>query len=82
MLLKKGMPNKPRIGYFLKITLLSFGTWYTDKQHPKYQRLFSSRIDETFARFSVGGQTGEAGPLIALGCLFVLIETIIQNNLL
>lgn len=51
------------------------------KPHPIYQRLFSSRIDETFARFSVGGQTGETGHLIALGCFFVSIETVIKNNL-
>ena len=61
--------------------LLSYDSWYTDKQHPIYQRPFSSHIDETFARFSVGGQTGEAVPLIALGCFFVSIETVIKNNL-
>ena len=53
----------------------------TDRQHPIYQGLSFSHNGGIFARFSVGGQTGEAGPLIALGCFFVSIEMVIKNNL-
>jgi hypothetical protein len=50
-------------------------TWYTDRQHPIYQRLSFSHNGGIFARFSVRGQTGEVESLIALGCFFVSLET-------
>lgn len=53
-------------------------TWYTDRQHPIYQRLSFSHNGGIFARFSVGGQTGEVESLIDLGCLFVSLETAVN----
>ena len=81
MQLKKDMPNKPLIGHFFFAMLHSCDTWYTDRQHPIYQRLSFSHNGGIFARFSVGGQTGEVESLIALGCFFVSLETAVKNSL-